>query len=308
MTDYTVDYLMGNARVLEAAGRLGSFSAAAAELGMTQPAVSQQIGHIERVVGMPLFMRRHRGVALNEAGRTLVAAASEARATIRTALEQATAVSRDRALNVLTDYGFAANWLISRLPDFEKICPGVKIQILTTQALQAQPPLGITADVSILFEAAVRKSGENRITLFDEEVYPVCSPAYARTYGPFTTLADLGRAHLLHLNGHENLWFTWTDWFARMDPDLSARGSQKTARFRTFGNYPLLLQSAMQGEGIALGWRPLVDTCLESGVLVKVWQKPLRSRRGYVLTARTPRSSQAELFCDWLVNLSRMNI
>ncbi|RFD19331.1 LysR family transcriptional regulator [Komagataeibacter melaceti] len=308
MTGYIVDYLMGNARVLEAAGRLGSFSAAAAELGMTQPAVSQQIGHIERVVGMPLFMRRHRGVALNEVGRTLVAAASEARATIRTALEQATAVSRDRVLNVLTDYGFAANWLISRLPDFEKICPGIKIQILTTQALQAQPPLGITADVSILFEAAVRKSGENRITLFEEEVYPVCSPAYARTHGPFTTLADLGRAHLLHLNGHENLWFTWTDWFARMDPDPSVRGSQQTARFRAFGNYPLLLQSAMQGEGIALGWRPLVDTCLESGVLVKVWQKPLRSRRGYVLTAHTPRSSQAELFCDWLVNLSRMSI
>ena len=308
MTNIIVDYIMSNVRVLEAAGRLGSFSAAAAELGMTQPAVSQQVGHIERVVGMPLFTRRHRGVTLNDAGRTLVAAASEARTTIRTALEEATAGSREKVLNVLTDYGFAANWLISRLPDFEKICPDVKIQILTTQALHTGPSLGITPDVSILFEASGRKSGGNRMILFEEEVYPVCSPAYAHTHGPFTTLADVGRAHLLHLNGHENLWFTWADWFARMNPDPLARSSQQTARFRAFGNYPLLLQSAMQGEGIALGWRPLVDTCIERGALVKVWEKPLKSHRGYVLTARTPRNSQADLFCDWLVDFSRRSI
>ncbi|MBB2205793.1 LysR family transcriptional regulator [Gluconacetobacter takamatsuzukensis] len=301
-----MEYVLGSLRILEAAGRLGSFSAAAAELGMTQPGVSQQVAQIERVIGVSLFARGHRGVVLTDAGRALFAAATDSMARVRRCLEEIAVGGPGRHILVVTDYGFAANWLLSRLADFEQGCPGVEIQIVTTQTLSEAALGGMKPDVSILFEPALAEAGEegaegSRRMLFREEIYPICSPRYLERHGPFETLEDIRAGHLLRLKGRETLWFGWEDWFAAMEAAGGETGGARINIFRSFSHYPLLLQSACQDEGIALGWRPLIDPALAAGDLVRAWPVPLTSARGYVLASHRPLRPEARLFHDWIV-------
>ncbi len=301
MSTYGVNSLLASVRLLEAAGRLGSFSAAASELGMTQPGVSQQIAQTERALGVALFVRRHRGVTLTADGATLASAAADALARLEDALAAIRRTGRQANLVVRTDYGFAANWLIPRIGAFERLCPDVEIQILTAQAPSVATDPTIGCDVAIFFDAAPH-AGTSRAMLFEEEVYPVCAPAYAERHGPFDGPDAFRSSRLLHLTGHESRWFTWDDWFAAMNP--GTKPQERPRAFRAFSNFPMLLQSALQGEGIALGWRPLIDGPVASGTLVKAWPTPLRSRRGYVLNELNPANAACRQFCRWIVTAS----
>ncbi|MFT8717782.1 LysR family transcriptional regulator [Acetobacter sp.] len=304
MTPYVVEYILSNLRLLEVAGRLGSFSAAAAELGVTQPNVSRQIGQIERVLGQSLFTRGHRGVVLTDAGRALFAVATESTARVRGCLEDISAASKNREVVVVTDYGFAATWLMERLADFEQLCPGVEIQLVTTRSLSESVPGDLQPDVSILFEASSSKDNDQTVTrkmLFQEEIYPVCGVDYLNRCGPFRTLDDMRRAHLLHLKGGGELWFNWESWFAGMETATAQRCGGRINVFRSFSHFPLLMQSACQNEGIALGWRPLIDAAVASGQLAKAWSAPLKSANGYVLTLHRQTKHEASLFYDWVI-------
>lgn len=107
--------------------------------------------------------------------------------------------------------------------------------------------------------------------------------------------------HLLRLRGREMLRFGWEGWFVAMDGGSAQENSRKINAFRSFSHFPLLLQSACQDEGIAVGWRPLIDSALAAGHLVKAWPVQLKSSRGYVLAARRPLGTEARRFHDWVV-------
>lgn len=305
MTPYVVEYVLAHLRLLEAVGRLGSFSAAATELGVTQPNVSRQIGQIERVIGHPLFTRGHRGVILTEAGCLLFDAATESTGRIRNCLGEiaATAVGR-RQIAVVTDYGFGATWLMERLSDFERICPDVEVQIVTTRNLSETASGDIRPDVSILFEQGPVKEEDpvfQRKMLFQEEVYPVCGRTYREQHGPFDSVEEIRKAQLLHLKGDGKLWLNWESWFRKVGSDRPQTLSGQLNVFRSFSHFPLLMQSACQNEGIALGWHPLIDTALETGQLVKLWPTPVKSENGYVLTLHRRTSREASAFYTWVI-------
>ncbi|MFT8806286.1 MAG: LysR family transcriptional regulator [Acetobacter aceti] len=305
MTPYVVEYVLAHLRLLEAVGRLGSFSAAAAELGVTQPNVSRQIGQIERVIGHELFTRGHRGVVLTEAGRLLFEAATESTRRIRDCLGEIAAVEAGRRqIAVVTDYGFGATWLMERLSDFERLCPGVEVQIVTTRNLSETVSGDFRPDVSILFEAGPIRGDDSvfqRKMLFQEEVYPVCSRNYLERHGPFDRLEEIRKAHLLHLKGDGTLWLNWESWFRNEIVDGAQTRNSRLNVFHTFSHFPLLMQSACQDEGIALGWRPLIDKALESGQLVKLWSTPAKSENGYVLTLHRRTSREASAFYQWII-------
>ncbi|MFT8933111.1 MAG: LysR substrate-binding domain-containing protein [Acetobacter syzygii] len=297
MTPNQIEYLLRSLRILETVGRRGSFSAAATELGMTQPAISQQIAQLESVLGLTLFRRLHRGVSPSDAGQILHTAAADVLARIHTAMKAVNASTQQKNLTVLTDYGFAANWLLPRLSDFENRYPELDLCLLTTQARQtgvANDP----ADVSILFGKDPDPAGCDSTLLFAEEVYPICSPRYLADMGPLAGVTDFARARLLDLDSPAQHWFTWEDWFR-----LAGQGTRpviRTRNSRLFGNYPLLLQAILQGQGIGLGWRPLIDDYLQSGQIVLAWPQPIRSERGYFLSINPDKKNMAAAFRQWL--------
>lgn len=281
--------------VFEAAGRHLNFSSAAGELGMTQPAVSHQISFLEQRLGMPLFRRVHRGVVLTPAGAQLLDAVSQGLTTIHEATISLRRRSGPKILHVFTDYGFAAWWLIPRIGRWSERAPEVEVQLVTAQR-QADLRQA-DADVAIWFGDGAWRA-KRIVQWFPETVYPVCSPEFARRQAS-ADAAALRSERLLHVADVDPpRWMSWTDWFASQGVAIGPRSHDLI-----FNNYQLVLQAALLGQGIALGWRPLIDDLIESGQLVCLMQVPVRTERGYYIVEPPGRAEDEVVtqFGQWLI-------
>lgn len=286
----------------EAAARFGSFSKAARELNSSQPAISLQIRQLEQAVGQKLFRRKSQGVVVTEAGAELLAAVQLGLGALREVMVRLRHPNARLDLTVATDFAFAAYWLLPRLDRFKAEMPQVDVRILTAQHVDDLG--GASADLTILFgegkglaapPARLAASGEmppeaaapmpDRFLLFPEIVIPVCAPGYAER---LAAGADwLSAATLLHLDDvpagphqpqrHAPRWYRWREWLEAAGFSRPISGPQLR-----FNNYTLVLQAAIAGQGVALGWRPLVEPLLAAGQLVMAHDFALRSSRGYV--------------------------
>lgn len=270
-------------RVFEAAARHLSFTAAARELRSTQSAVSQQVRALEEQLGLPLFERIYRGVKLTEAGQALFVSVQEGFATIDRTIERLQHKHRHPHVNILTDFSFAAYWLMPRLPRFRERHPDIDVRIVTNQGVldwRAQE-----VDVAIVFcDERVLAGGVP--LLFREDVFPVCSPGFLQQHGPIPDLEALSRAPLLTLTAEQGQrWLDWPSYFAQLGGMAHLDSSELT-----FNNYTLLIQAAIAGQGIGMGWHGLVDELLEGGMLVGLRDLRLRSARGYGLVDARPDS------------------
>jgi Transcriptional regulator len=140
--------------MFESAARLASFTAAARELGSTQPAVSQRVVQLEEALGAPLFERGHRGVTLTEDGVRLFEAVRNALDTIRLATTEIRARRTPQTLTLSTDFGFATYWLMPRLSQFKALMPDVDVKIITSQSVF--DPSHDQADIAIAFGDEMR--------------------------------------------------------------------------------------------------------------------------------------------------------
>jgi len=261
--------------VFEAAARAGSFSAAGRELGMTQSAVSHHVATLEAVLGFRLFTRVWRGVALTDPGTVLFDGMKNGLSAIGAGIEGARAAARQRQFTVVTDFAFASFWLVARLAELRRLSGGADASIVTSQA-SAAVDLSI-GDVAVTFGVPAPKGWE--VTrLVDEEVVPVVSPQLAARQALFA--ADgAARVPLLHLEtpGRDR-WLSWPDYFG-----LAGLAPAPAGADLSFNNYPLLIQAAIAGQGVALGWRPLVDDLIERGLLVPTLGTVRNRSRGYDL-------------------------
>lgn len=279
----------------EAAARHLNFTAAAAELGATQPAVSHRVREVEDHLGVPLFRRLHRGVALTDEGARLFEAVRESLGTIRTVAAEIRARRASHVLSVVTDFGFAAYWIMPRLPRLREATPELDLRIITTQNafdLRREP-----MDFAIQFGSGHWDGCEAEL-LFPELAVPVCSPGFLAAHGPIAEAADLARLPLLHLEAVEpTRWVCWDDWLA-----AQGVGRARVGRDLQFNDYSFVIQAAVAGQGIALGWRPLVDDLLASGLLVVAIDRPIRTARGYFLVSPLPSmpTRYQASFRDWL--------
>ena len=164
-----LDLLVG----FESAARHLSFTKAGEELYLTQSAVSRQIKELEDQLGVPLFQRRHRALALTEAGHQFYAAAAQALSTMRTATERLRSQTGRKALSVTTTHSFASLWLIPRLAGFTRDHPGVDVRITADIKMQDLERDGL--DLALRHGPA-SLAGPNALRLFGEKVFPVCSP------------------------------------------------------------------------------------------------------------------------------------
>lgn len=283
-------------RAFEAAARLRSFTAAAAELGTTQPAVSQQIKRLEEQLAIRLFDRIYRGIELTDAGYILFEAVQGGLRSIDDCLGLITTQTQHEVLQVSTDFAFAAYWLMPRLHRFHQRYPQVDVSLVTSERSHAM--LGPNIDVAVLFGDGRFRQGESH-WLFNEEVFPVCSPRLLsdRTL-PLGSDALL-EWPLLHLRGESSCqWFDWSGLFRALHiPSAPAPGQLR------FDNYTLLIQAAIAGQGVAIGWRHLVDALLEQQLLCRPFEGAATSALGYfvVVPQRKRRGQMVQRFVDWVM-------
>jgi DNA-binding transcriptional LysR family regulator len=282
-------------RGFEAAARLLSFTRAGEELFLTQSAVSRQIQELESQLGVPLFERRHRALALTDAGRELYPAAAQVIATMRNATERLRSRAGRRSVSVTTTHSFAALWLVPRLSGFTRAHPEVQVRISADTRVQDLEREGL--DLAIRHGPA-SLAGPNALRLFGEKVFPVCSPKLLET-NPLEKPADLARHVLLQFDDQDGRhpWLNWKTWLEiERVPDLRPAGSLM------FSGYEQIIPAAIAGHGVALGRSPLVRDALAAGELVAPFKRKADPARAYyaVLSRYAAERPEVGEFVAWL--------
>ncbi|MBS7662753.1 LysR family transcriptional regulator [Pseudomonas lalucatii] len=281
--------------VFESAARHLSFTAAAGELGSSQPAISQQIKRLEQQLATRLFDRVYRGIVLTEAGELLLRHVRDGLQSLDDGLAALSAQPQHEVLQVATDFAVAAYWLMPRLHRFNQRHPELDVSLITTNRdLGVLPP---EIDVAIAFGDGRFKHGEAHL-LFAEEAFAVCSPQLLKDRPQPLPAAALAELPLLHLRpDSRSRWLDWNGLFRALAiAEAPSPGSLR------FDNYTLLIQAAIAGQGVAIGWRHLVDELLEQNLLCRVCREAARTEFGYyvVLPERKRRQRLTEQFVDWL--------
>ncbi|HEV7367523.1 transcriptional regulator GcvA [Arenibaculum sp.] len=268
-------------RAFEASARHLNFRLAAEELGVTQGAVAQQVRGLEADLGIRLFDRLPRSLALTATGRAYVA-------NIRRAFElisEATATLRPRPSQVTISVTptFASKWLIPRLPEFSREHPALELRIVASEGLADFRSDGV--DVAVRQGHPPFGPGLAVDPLFEHEVVAVCSPSLIRDRGRPLTADDLGDLVLLH-DAHD-LWPQFVDHVLGTDRFPSGRGQR-------FSQTLLAIDAAVAGQGLAVASRFLVEQDLEAGRLVLAFDGSMRGGTDfYVVAPRKPRDPAA---------------
>ena len=259
----------------EAAARLLSFTRAAEELHLSQAAVSQQIRSLEDRLQVRLFTRSHRAVQLTNEGR-------EYQHTVSMVLKQLAGATTDirnievsRQLVIGCDQSFASLWLRPRLQEMRAAMPNTTLRVIVDDAEAVI--VGGEVQVSVLHGDG-HWPGFRSERLLDEKVYPVCSPDYAHAHAPEAWVDWLLGAQLIDLADNQWNWVNWRYWLGdrAVEQALANRNLQ-------FNSYPLVLEAACAGLGVALGWDGLVDAQLEDGRLIRPVEAALETEFGYYL-------------------------
>ncbi|WP_064836990.1 choline sulfate utilization transcriptional regulator [Rhizobium phaseoli] len=286
---------LGWMRLFVEVARLGSFSAAATLLGLTQPAVSYQIRRLEQQFGASLLRRQHRGVELTAEGERLLEVAARAVGDIDALARSFRAEAQRPVVRLRTDYAFSALWLIPRMDGFRLLHPETDIQIVATQRLAAG--FRDDADVAVVFGTRAEFNAVGTL-LLPEKVVPVCTQGFLDRNGPFDDPRQLAGARLIHLDAPlPSPWFDWRTYFAEFSMLRDAHAGRGDISFNT---YSLVVQSALSEQGVALGWMGLVDRLLQARMLVEAGPSLEAQDRGYWLVPPRSPNVHSERLSTWL--------
>lgn len=268
----SLDFLRG----FEAAGRRLSFTLAAEELFVTQSALSRQIKALEDALGLTLFERRHRALALTAAGAAFHRDVSAALESIALASEVIRGRSRAPGLTLSTTVSFASLWIVPRLASFRAHHPDLDVYVSADDRVIDLARSDVDVAIRYLPEA---RAPEGSLRLFGERMLPVASPKLVQHRGtPLQRPEDLAHHVLLHLDDPDGRipWLNWPAWLTSNGaPGLKPAGS---LRFRY---YDQVIQAAVGGQGVALGRIPLIAEHLRDGRLVAPFPKRFDTARGY---------------------------
>jgi DNA-binding transcriptional LysR family regulator len=279
----------------EAAARLSSFALAARELNVTAPAVSQQIRSLETGLGVSLFQRGHRSVQLTDRGKLFQNSVSIALTHLANAADEVRIDDDFQQLEIVTDTSIAGMWLVPHLHRFEALHPECTIRLTTTDV---QADL-LSSDFQIaIVHGQGNWAGYESVLLFEEEVFPVCAPGYLDRYAAGIKLDELPVADLLDLEYEQWHWMNWAIWLTETGLPLP-----DTRRKMKMNNYPLVIDAACNGAGLALGWKRLVDDHLANGTLVTPFAETVKTQNGYyvIWPFNTEMAPIAEAFHNWIM-------
>lgn len=276
----------------EAAARQLSFKNAAAELSVTPGAVSHQIKALEGELGVALFQRQHRGVALTPEGEALFETLASTFGQISRQVSRIRHVAAEDAVTVGSTTAVASLWLSPSVIRFWRDHPDVNVH----QVTQDRPFQSLRGfDFIITYGRAV-DPGLDHTPLYRDRLVPVAAPDLAAALQDHS-LSQLAQKRLIHLDAQNPSWTRWPEWFAAMgyDGDL-ATGTKVTS-------FSVALQLARKGAGVVLGWQRLVQPMLDSGKLVPVGDWALPSPHHFYLAGLpdVELSQNALALKSWLI-------
>ena len=279
----------------EAAARHLSFTRAGQELLVSREAVSRQIRILESHLGVKLFARLYRALELTEAGRDFHAVVLESLENIARGAEALQRASHPSKVAVTATIAITSFWLTPRLPRFRAAHPKVEIRV----SVSDEPPRMVAQGMDIgLRYGAGKWPGLKATHLFDVDSFPVCAPGYLASADPIEEPADLLGQTLLNLDGTPHSMEDWTWWLAECGVAMPA--SPRTLGFDSYAN---VIQAALDGQGVALGFGRIIDDLLSRGQLVRPIERTLS--RGHAVYLVVPGSSElsrnAQHFFDWVV-------
>jgi DNA-binding transcriptional LysR family regulator len=285
----------------EAAARHLSFTKAGDELALTQSAVSRQIAALEDHYGLALFRRLHRALRLTDEGQRLLQVVAAVLSRLHDVGDEIRRQQRAKTVVLTTTPGFAGLWLIPRLAGFTAARPDVDVRISAAYSLVNLNRDGV--DLAIRYQTE-EGAGEGAELLFGEVVLPVCSPRLMRDRArPLKTPEDLRHHVLLHLDSGPGADLQdWPMWLRAMKLE-----HVKPAGVLHFSQFDQLINAAIDGQGIALGRRPLLDKHLRDRRLVAPFKKTMASPRSYYLvrSAAAGRKPEVQEFAAWVLARAR---
>jgi LysR family glycine cleavage system transcriptional activator len=279
-------------RAFEAAARHLSFTLAAAELNVTQTAISHQIKRLEEELGLRLFIRKNRALALTPKAKDYLPGVRAAFNDLRLATDRLLRKDDDNVLTISTLASLAAKWLLPRLTAFQEAHPGIDVRITTSTGLVDFKD----GDV----DAAIRYGrghwpGLRAEWLMADEVFPVCSPALLIGKRPLRRPEDLRDHVLLHNTNNSDDWRLWLT-ASGLPADISKQPGI------TFDLILMTVQAAIDGIGIAMGRTSYVQDDIAKGRLVVPFEIALPADAGFYLVSPEATADPPKLraFRNWL--------
>lgn len=275
----------------DAVVRHGSFSRAAAELNVLQPAVSRRVAELESALGVQLLFRGKHGATPTESGLILRSAIVESGRQLEGAISTIKGARPEGKLVVDTTIGFATCYLMRRLTDFRTAHPEIDVSLISRDLnddFRAE-----TADVVIAFDHRDRLPGAQQVLIFQERMVAVAADvANARV--------DLREAlfgrRLIHLHAglHKSDWQVFLQ-----GTDLTAPAARDADRYTSFMVY---LQAGLNGEGVIIGWEQLMEDYFAAGTLTRICDRVAETERGYFacITQHGLRNEASAHFAGWL--------
>ncbi|MER9745503.1 LysR substrate-binding domain-containing protein [Mesorhizobium sp. M0187] len=277
----------------EAAARLGSFTEAAEELGLTQAAISYSVKLLESDLGTALFHRWHRLVELTESGRQFHADVASALQQIARSADTLRLTASDR-VTVDSSTAFASHWMIPRIPAIRSQYPQIDIRLLTSDR-----DVEIGRDPTLV---GIRRgngdwSDYRAVRATEEVIVAVCSPAYLNQHPGW--LEERSERTLIHLEEPHRPRPTWQDWFNHFHVAYTDHGEGLR-----LNEYSLVVQAAIGGQGVALGWRHIVEHAVKQRLLVEASDMKWRTGMSFyaVMHKAVEPSPDAKRIMDWIVN------
>lgn len=278
-------------RSFDAAARHGSFTRAADALCVTQGAVSHQVKALEIELGVKLFIREHHGLVITEAGREYLSVVRDAFDRIALGTERLVSRQRSGALAVSTSPDFAAKWLVNRLGRFADAHPEIDLRVSATM----HHVDFAREDVDL----AIRHGngdwpGLDAVNLSGEELFPVCSPALLKSRRGIHSPEDVLQFPLLHLDDRRD----WSRWL-----EVAGAAGEGLLHGPILNHASMLIDAAINGQGIALARTTLVAADLIDGRLVRPFQiaLPLKNTYWIVCPRATSMLPKIVAFRDWLL-------
>jgi LysR family glycine cleavage system transcriptional activator len=281
-------------RAFDAASRLGSFRAASEELHVSPTAISHHIRGLEAQLNLQLFIRSGRRVVLTDQGMRLAEDVTKAFRILEQAVLDLSDTSEQAKIRIAMGPSFATRWMLPRLAAFNAHFPDVDIELVQTPLLVS--PQNVDADIFITWgDGYWPDMVADR--LVGVMAAPVASPAFLDQQGYPQSPRDLLKFPLIHQRDTVG----WRGWFVHHDvPSPDALPGP------LIEDTNVVLQAAIAGQGIVMGWRPLIDQELETGALVQLFDAVHSEVRAYYLVRRKHAAQHSVIatVCQWLLEQS----
>ena len=285
---------LNSLRVFLTAARLQGFSKAADQLGLTQAAVSRSIRTLEDDLGTQLFDRRNRSVFLTQQGQVFYDSVAPSLEAVAAAAQSIRQPLESNEISLFSQLCEGIYWVMPRLAEFHRNHPDVKVRV----SASTQPVSTSNEPYDLVLQISGRAHGTYRpVFSVSDSTYPVCSPSYLDDLTFPVSLDTLDACTLLHHTADPQDWISWDHWFERL-------GSSYRPAFKghSFDSYPMMVEAAIAGQGVMLGWHRTCEHLIRSGALILPIAEHVRLEDGLTVY-RHPRGvsrPQVQIFLQWL--------